>query len=251
MKLNELFLTPDQLKYKQTKQKIAPKWNRLSKTDDTRSRLGGGAYADAYASEKDPGSVDKVAKPSEINSLSSDAYYQFLDMLSRNDRIANNPFFPKIHKLETFRGKDGKYTYRVNMEKLSPLKTLSTEEAVRIGTELFAEYGPAHKAMRKNYGIKPTRPSEDPEQDDQGHNKHFAAIYILAECFQQALYSDGPPTNILNSHLKQAITLLRNILKKRQSFAPDLHAGNLMVRRGPFAPQIVITDPISGGGDSD
>jgi hypothetical protein len=250
MKLNELFLTPDQLKYKQTKQTIAPKLKRLSQTDNSRQRIGGGVYASAYASEKDPGSVDKIADPSEIRSLSTDAYYQYLDAIARNDRIANNPFFPKVFNLETFRGKDGKYTYKVNMEKLAPLKTLSLEEITRIGSELFTDFAAVYKHARTEYGIKDTRPTGDAHTDnDKQQTKLFLAVRAFADCFQQAAYSDSPPTNIKNAYLKQALMFIRNILKRNSSFAPDLHQGNMMVRRGPFAPQIVITDPISGGGN--
>ena len=244
-------MTPDQLKYKQTNQPIASKWNQMKQTDDTRKRIGGGGYADAYASEKDPGGIDKVAKPSEITSLAADAYYQFLDMIAHNERIAKNPFFPRVYKLETFRDKAGKYTYNVNMEKLAGLSSLSTEEATRIGRELFTDFDTVVKQQKKEFRLPKTRPTGD-ANDTENRTKmsHLTAVMGLADCFNEALFSSTPPTNITNSHLRQAITLLRKILASNSKFSPDLHHGNLMVRRGPFAPQIVITDPISGGDTS-
>lgn len=257
MKLHEIFLTPDQLKYKDTNKNILSKWDELGHKSDERQKIGQGFYADAYSSEKDPGCIDKVARPSEVRSLSNDAYYQFLDMIAHNDRIASNPFFPKIYKLETYRGNTDvgqRYTYQVNMEKLAPLTSLSTEEILRIGRELFSDYDIVFKKERNRYEVRGTKPSGNISKDNEQKIKfdyayHRIAILALAQCFDNAIQTDvSRSNNITNSYLNKAILLIRKILKSNPSFLPDLHGGNLMVRRGPFAPQIVITDPVSGGG---
>lgn len=241
MKLNEVFFTPDQLKYKQTKQSIEPTWNRLTKPVPGRERIGSGYEADAYSNENDPGNIDKIAKPGKIKSLSNDAYYQYLDALAHNERIANNPFFPRIFNLKTFRSKDGKYTYKVNMEKLNPLDTLSLEELVRIGNELFSDFNAVYQERKEGH-----------ESVNKMRTKSEYATNVLtrlaqtalAQCFHSVLTASGPSTNIKNAHLKQAMMLIRSVLYKNKRFVADLHKGNIMVRRGPFAPQLVITDPI-------
>lgn len=245
MKVFEIFMTPNQLKYQSIDEPIDDRWERLRATPRGRSRVGTGAFASVYASEKDPGSVEKVASPLMISSLSNDGYYQFLDAIAHNDRISKNPFFPKIYKLQTFRDKEGKYTYSVNMEQLHALKTLSSEEAIRIGRELFTNFDGVFKAVRKEQNVQGSRPSRNPEADENKIRlQHLVTIMTLARCFNDAIQADTV-THVTNTHLKQAIMLIHKIMKSSEDRAPDLHTGNLMVRRGPFAPQIVITDPIT------
>jgi hypothetical protein len=245
-------MTPDQLKYKQIDTPIMNKWNELkTRNQTTRPQIGNGLYADVYEPENDPGSVDKVAKPGGIQSLSKDGYYQYLETISKNSRMQNNPFFPKVYKLETFKDKNAtypynEYTYEVNLEKLHPLKSLSAEEAIRLGRNLFTDFDVKLKERKKEYGVYKHKPSPtDPDREERREQTvHAMAIPTLADCFDHALAAHTPVTTIKNSHLKQAILLIRNVIK-RAGGSPDLHSGNLMVRRGPFEPQIVITDPVS------
>jgi hypothetical protein len=252
MKLLELFLTPDQLKYKQLdKQNIASKQRELGWTDQSRQRIGGGAYADVYAAQKDPGAVDKIAKSSEIKYLADDPYYEFLHMLSQNDRIANNPFFPKVFKLDTFRDASGKYTYNVNMEKLRPLSSLRTDEIMTIGRDLFTEFDSEIRGQKKKLGIKGSKPTGDPEEEQsRERTQKIVALVAFADCFNEILMSTRPITTIKNPKLVQAMMFLQKILKSNPDFSADLHHANLMIRRGPYGVQVVITDPISGGGAS-
>lgn len=254
MKINELFLTPDQLKYKQTKSPINRKWQTLVKSSPERPQLGGGKFASVYAPEKLPGSVEKVAKPEWLESLADDGYYQYLDMISKNERIANNPFFPKIHNLQTFRGSDGKYTYKVELEKLHPLSSLSTEEIITIGRKLFTNFDQLFKNRKKMFDVG-TNPSSDTSEyhDDTNKRQHqyesklrYAAMNTLSMLFDKAIdWSSEVSTNIKDPNLKKALMMIRSIVKSTPNSTPDIHEDNIMVRRGPFAPQIVITDPIA------
>lgn len=254
MKVFELF-TPDQLRYKQLKSPIRRKHKELTKSTADRPHVGTGVFATVFSPEKLPGSVEKIASPDKIESLSQDGYYQYLDMLSKNGRSLNNPFFPKIHSLKTYRGSDGEYTYNVEMEQLHPLTSLSLEEIMTIGHRLFSnfdhtldEYKKAHN-FKQRYSYNPKNKSDEQNNNITGHrNKdlHEMGLAALALLFDKAIDSTrNASTTIIDSNLKKALMLIRQVVNTNPESAPDIHAANLMVRRGPFMPQVVITDPIA------
>lgn len=237
--------TPASVKYRET----------LKNTDHNRELLGQGSYANVYARDNDPGAVDKVAKPISpverdgpgkglSDGLENDAYYKYLKLITTNDRMSSNPYFPKIFDLKTFKGNDGRYTYEVNMEKLHRLTTLSLEEVKMIGDNLFTNY----RAVVKD-SIEALAPggieTEDKEMIKQitkrGH------LEALSNCIQGAIENQSEPaTYIKDQKLKQAVMLIRGLVKKTHPhMINDAHVGNIMVRRGPFTPQLVLTDPVS------
>lgn len=260
MKVMEL-LTPNMLKDQPTDQPARSKWNELTRQKGTKQISKNSRYADAFSIDNDPGTINKVARPTNkdelgrethLTSLGEDGYYQYLDMLSKNERISNNPFFPRIYDLKTFKGKDSKYTYSVNMEKLQPMDTLSLEEVLMLGRNLFTDFDASMKQYRAEIypDLKtPKRTDSEAENERLQHwyqgSMRNAAVDCLAHMFDVAMdYNSGVATNVKNSHLKQAMMLIRKTVQSNQ-FVSDIHRDNIMVRRGPTAPQIVVTDPIS------
>ena len=173
-------------------------------------------------------------------------------MISKNERISKNPFFPKVHDLKTFRGSDGKYTYTAEIEKLHKLETLSIDEIIMIGRNLFTNFDAAFHGDKEKqvWNSHPGKPTGDDhyatDKKEYSSGLHRIALDTLAKLFDQAIdHASGVATNINNSNLKQALMLIRKLVKANGDMTSDIHRGNIMVRRGPFTPQIVITDPVA------
>lgn len=254
MKVFEI-VTPKNFTPQKLMTPAAAKYREMLKdTRNGRSLSGEGSYANVYSNDADPGGVDKVAKPISpkdhggqlIDGLEDDAYYKYLKLITTNERFSNNPYFPRVYNLKTYKGNDGRYTYEVNLEKLQKLVTLSTKEAKMLGHNLFTDYDDQVNITKEELipgGMK----TDDKRLVDQIlHRIHLEAI---SELIQKAIQNNGEPTahvNIKDAKFKQALTLIRGLIKKNHPhMTNDAHVGNIMVRRGPFTPQLVLTDPVS------
>lgn len=245
MKLFEL-ITPTDLKYRSiTNRSAYDKAKAMRKAIDRNKSefVGNGAYASVFQSEKDPGSVQKLARP--IPSLTNDGYYQYLDMIAKNDRMSNNPYFPKVYGLKTFKDRAGNYTYRVNMEKLHNFNTLSTEELEMLGRKMFTNFDQRYSEDRKNW--LPYEGDQNRDEEIRSSAAHKGARDALIDLIERAIHRRSKvSTNIKDPYLKQALSMLRHLVKTgNKEYMSDIHQGNIMVRRGPFTPQIVITDPLA------
>lgn len=225
--------------------------------------VGQGSFADTYSHEKDPGSVEKLAKPisptrmlgsaqvaqsySTKSALENDPYFQYLKLLSTNDRMSNNPYFPKVYDLKAFKGSDGRYTYTVNMERLQRFVKLSTDEIKMLGNNLFTTFQAEVQDTMKAFGVENVTDQEGYEEaNEQIMHQMYATAF--AGLLDRAIdRNSDPATYIKDKNLKQAVMLIRHLVKSKtkEEITNDLHVGNIMVRRGPFMPQVVITDPVS------
>jgi hypothetical protein len=230
-------------------------------------RLGSGAYAHAYASTKEPGTAIKVAKPQK--DLKHDGYFQYIEMLSKHKEGSDNRYFPKIYDVQIFQTKEGNYTYSADMERLLPLSTLSNEELETIGNHIFNNFGQmvssSHDARkrlqidkqnRKVYGNEPWMEKTPPREHGKdkalkgSDNYTYAINSALFTGISNAMTSDSPATYIKDPEFKRAMMIVRSLVQKTKNNpdgmtrrGPDIHGGNIMVRRGPYMPQLVLTDP--------
>lgn len=237
MKLNELkTITPADLTPRQYKlghiastRKLIPK---------NAERIGEpSVYGIAYTTPDEPGTVTKVVR--KIEDINKDAYFQYVSALAKNDRISNNPFFPRIYKIKVVKDKQGNDLYSVEMERLLPFETLSNEECNMIGERLFFNYAGFERdalAYAKEIASSFHRDALTTEG-----NAKFALLKAIEKCLRNL---KEVATYIKDPKLKAALMILQSLLKKNKNFDADIHSGNIMIRRGPGGPQLVILDPI-------
>lgn len=237
MKLNELkTITPKDLTPKQYNvgreavvKKLMPK---------NAQQLGiNGLYGSAYHNPDDPGTVTKVVRA--VDDYEKDAYFKYVSALAKNDRISNNPFFPRIYKIQVTKDNEGRNMYSVEMETLLDFGTLSSEECNMIGERLFFNYaGFERDALARAKEIAST---ERRKAISTESNAKFALLKAMGKCLERP---EQVATYIKDPKLKAALMILQSLLKKNRNMASDIHEGNIMVRRGPGGPHLVITDPI-------
>lgn len=255
MKLYEIqTITPKDLRYRKVHQPIEDihaQWSR-ARRQPGHTHHGTGAYASVYSSEKDPGTVEKIASANRARQLSDDGYYLYLDMLSHNERMQNNPYFPKIYSLKSWKDpKTYKAIYSVKMEKLVPLSKLSLEQIEAIGERIFSNFDQIKKEIyekAKKHGYKnPKSPGRALGSSDREYFEDYKikdlALWYIAHYINSAINS-GVTTYIIDPQLRQAVALIRGILVKREQRMDDLHQENIMARLGPGGAQLVITDPV-------
>lgn len=203
--------------------------------------IGSGMYATAFSTPEEPGTVRKLVGP--LDKLENDAYFKYVKMLTENDRMSSNPYFPKIFDIQVrrfyrknFTGKVNlsvKYMYAVDMERLLPFESLSQKEARMLGNKMFYDFERQTKPIRYRAG------SGDPSEP----RNYFEGLEtMITEVFDD-WFRERLLTSIKDSRFKQAVMLIRK-LETDESIAMDIHSENIMIRRGVGGPQIVITDPV-------
>jgi len=240
MKLSEFkTITPKDLTPKQYKlgniaatRKLLPKnAERIGSTDARFGRV--------YVNPEEPGTATKIVR--KVEDIHSDAYFKYISALAKNDRITNNPFFPRIYKVRVVKDKQGKDLYSVEMERLQDFDTLSAEECNMLGQKLFFNYAGFERDMlARKKEITPTQHRDEVSLEDRG-DAGFVLLKAIGKCLENP---EQVATYIKDPKLKAALVILQGMLKRDVGLVPDIHSGNIMVRRGPGGPQLVITDPI-------
>lgn len=215
-------LTPDKFEPGQV-----PSRKSINFGMDNQEEIGSGIFGTAFSTPEEPGTVRKVVGP--LHNL--DAYFKYLQLISKNERFTNNPYFPKIFDLQVKQfqyEKDERpyYMYAVDMERLHPLDTLSDKEIELIVDRIFY----AEKAFRWSSN----------ELADVVEKVLRQTSRAKIPAAKRSKFS----TAIKDTKFKHAVLLLQSLFRKEQ-FSFDIHTGNLMVRRGPGGPQLVITDPVA------
>ena len=220
---------------------------------DEQEELGSGRYATAFSTPEEPGTVRKIVGPMNEREFREDAYFKYIQMMAKNDRFTSNPYFPRIYDVQvkkfplepndptTFYD----YAYAVDMERLHPITTradLSPEEARMLGNKMFNDWERIAAEHIKDHTI----------ERDRGKKVNWDQVLIsfMYEFFDNSFRPKKKSSTIFKDpHLKQAVLLLRSMLRKsRAEGGPmffDLHSGNTMIRRGPGGPQLVFTDPVA------
>lgn len=195
-------------------------------------RLGKGYFAVTFTDDPDqPGTVRKVVAGSDhdisysggrtIEDVKDDGYIQFLIAAAKGGKLDENPYFPKIYSIVVKELDKGMVVYAVDMERLTPLKNLRLPELKAIADRVFGE------KMADELFAEFKTPKEAREE--------------LASHFDDILYGTADLKYIKDPHLKEALKIVKRLGKKTTI---DLHDENIMVRRGPYGNQLVITDPV-------
>jgi hypothetical protein len=294
MKVFEI-LDPKKFEPTDVKQDARTKYAELSRGSDDYApqqgieKLGSGLFGSAHATEEEPGTAHKVVRPAK--NLNDDGYYQYMKMLASHVEGSNNRYFPKVYDIEVYKSPnpslqpDTPYTYKVQMERLQKFSTLSAEELMQIGNNLFSNFEAlvsSRNGQRKNLrgedyvhnkvGFEKRNRAEQEAlkiqkqkvlfgaKGEEEYSRSYKDVLenALFDAIKTAMTPDqrswgrssghGPSTNIKDPELKRALIILRGFIKKSRdtgnSREPDIHSGNIMVRRGPFTPQLVFTDPV-------
>lgn len=183
--------------------------NRSTTTD---RQLGVGAFGSAYKSGLDVGRVTKVARgvtPSKKQE-NRDGYVEWI----KRTHNTHNPYFPQVMYFKSVVGEDRMLGYRIQLERLYPIESASEEETLAMKERMFGD------------------------TDEIPTGISFVTA-IPAMLDRMATTKDM--SGVVDPALRQAIEVLSGMVD--DGFVLDLHAGNVMLRRTKFGPQLVITDP--------
>jgi hypothetical protein len=199
---------------------------------------GGGVYAHVYAHKKRPGSVLKVGKYS-TRLPEEDAYLGYINLLANNDRMASNPYFPRVYDVKIYpyeseyaRTKEWTGEYVVEMEELQSIEDLSVEEVNMLGNRMFKYW--KQRGSEIAHDMFSYLPSN--------MQIPAALIAMIREAVNQYSSTDFE-YQIKDKKLTEAVMLLRELISKGY-IEEDLHINNVMIRRTSVGPQLVITDPV-------
>jgi hypothetical protein len=198
-----------------------------------------GAFSWVEDDETDPFLVNKKHFIDSENPESRDGFYVYLNKIK--DKMAENPFFPRVYELRKHHQQDAESYSRINskIEKLFPLKDLSIplQDAMvksLLDMPKLLEEVDKHKSGKMFY--------EYVKRYEKHYGQYYSENMIYFLIYLRII--DGlhisPSKVIKNKELEDALNL---ILSSKRSV--DLHDDNVMFRRTPYGPQLVLSDPLS------
>lgn len=194
------------------------------------SVIGSGAYASAIEHDHHPSEVIKISN--KIADLDNDGYFKFVSAITKNNRLQNNPYLPKIYKIKIYTTEPSikentGYFYVIHMEKLFSLHDLGNKEIEMLTDKMFF-----------------TVSSKIDKEHGDSSSKRAIFVQTIDDAIKNISNHNAGTVNIKDPLLKQAILIIKKILKNR-NFGNDIHGRNIMIRRTSVGPQLVITDPLS------
>lgn len=209
MKIAEILHEYD-IDYKKASVKRKPKTRDLPGMKE----LGGGYFSDVYAPAGAPHDVVKI----NYEVSTKDGYHAFIKALIDNERARNSIYFPRIRSVRELQAPDADFPYLlVRMERLLPLRALTREEIISLAIR--------HTDITE----------EDVERQDD-----YDIAKLLSDAINPMYHS---PYKVTDTKLKNAIRWIEEIADKERVFV-DLHSDNVMARRTPYGPQLVLSDPL-------
>ena len=158
--------------------------------------------------------------PSE---LQDDAYYAYIQAVK--PLMGGNPYVPEIYKIIKIRDSNGKIIPRYEMRSYEPWRNFKKPELVSI----LAKISPAEV--------------ESMDPDYTSDEIWFAITGLIHHAVKADKETEDPELN-------QVMEIIRNVVASNPAFDYDMHSGNFLIRRTPYGPQLVITDPVQDGGFS-
>lgn len=183
------------------------------------------AYAQVFKSDDDH--MVKKQTPQH------DPYHIFLNWIAQDDRMASNPYLPRVYE----QSKDADGNTVLEMEKLFELDTLNSKEIDRISKRVLGM--PSANAAK--FYVQHTKGLSPNMREEYMKYHHRPVASMIADVTKGGEFAD-----IHDPLMKEALQAIHNMAKDNKDVLIDLHAGNFMIRRGPTGPQLVIIDPLSG-----
>lgn len=235
-----------------TKDQFTPKHRKDAKAvgkdfgQEDQEEIGSGMYAQVFSTQQEPGTVRKISME-PTNDLKNDAYFQYVSMIAKNDRMSGNPYFPKVFNIQVrsfyrkdFTGQKNigvEYVYAADLERLLPFSSLSSDEALMLGNKMFYDFAKKHRPMRRG------------DKHPSKINYRYELSGRIEDTFEGDMWglsASALATIIKDRYYKQAVMLIKAMIDKNDRMREDMHDENIMIRRGPGGPQVVITDPVMG-----
>lgn len=221
MKLNEIYDTTQ--RSVQTQAKFKNRFIEPEDTLDDNAPVKHGYYSHV-TDDTDPHMINKISHRDDPS------YIYFVEYLIKNKTAQNNPHFPRIYDVTTYTDGNGKVKYKWKMEKLkitlhNYVNAADKDTAVERMQTLAEVYlnSTGVKHFEEQLGLLKT--------------KEFLVLYFCSYIVNQYLLKPGP--------YKDAIKIIEDLSQTKGRLDKDLHGNNLMIRFGPYAPQLVIIDPFS------
>jgi len=199
----------------------------------------GGAYAIGKQNPKDPHDLrKKLRMPSN---LVHDAYYQYTKAIE--PYVLSNPYLPRIYSTNLVKDPDGIIRPNYRMEMLQQYDKFSAESLVALGERMFPGF-------------------EDMIGVSRATRADYVWLDIMNRMHNLCAYGNNGKYEFDYGHsarlswvtqdrkLLAAAELITKVLRSNHHFTLDLNTGNAMIRTGSHGLQLVITDPLSNGGES-
>lgn len=185
-----------------------------------RDEIGSGGEATAFEKPKGEGHDIALMTKTFRDSLKLDGKAMFMRMAARH--APENPHLPRVTEIHSYENKhQGKIPHTVyKVERLHNIDDLSHDERRAMWRHAF-QYEPDHDV--------------DSDEFARAIDRHL----------RNSKYAKHFPTN---PHLTDAINKIQRVKERAEKHdvypAVDMHSGNIMARRTPHGPQLVITDPL-------
>lgn len=232
MKLDEVISTNQKVISPQSGSSVKDRL-RVKSGNNNLEFIGKGRLGSVYKHKKRPGTVLKVGRlPFGVD---EDGYLAYLMAIFKNNRMASNPYFPRVYDLRIIDHSKSRSMsddeYVAEIEELYSFDDLSPDELNAIGDKIFHDW----------QGIKDRNYIVD-RSSDLSSNLAVTIQSMLANRSDDEFLSQ-----VRDKHFIQAIAIISNISKKaggKTGIYPDIVTQNLMVRRTPVGPQLVLSDPL-------
>lgn len=197
--------------------------NSTGNPRSSNKEIGSGVYSKVRNDPHDPHMVQK--RHHNPKAASNDGFVKWGDYLINNNLVDSNPHFPRIYNVRKIEDSEGQKIYKYQIEKLVPTEDVSPKLL---------------KAVWRQNFTKESMPEDIEELDAEDIADTMSGIISMAVEGNREYMDD-----IISDSLKQAVQHLHAYYEETNFTVPDLHSGNIMLRRTPHGVQLVITDPFS------
>jgi hypothetical protein len=211
---------------------------RTAAISKTQPKLGGGYFGKVYdqpESELGIGTAKKISRFDQ-DKPTLDGYYAYINRLMSLKDENDNPYLPQIYNANVVKPKRGAPYFELDMEKLSPWPDLSEDELLTIFSRALDVEVNSMGQFSQLVGRKGIPPKDVIMND---------LLRYLTKTLKDPNHKDIKGNSIKDPQLIEAINIIRYL--EKTGYGEDLHAGNIMVRRTKYGPQLVLTDPLSFG----
>ena len=202
---------------------------------------GEGSFANVWHNpQKTPHDIRKISTGADRHEL--DGFYFYMLALAKHSDNTN-PYFPRFRAIKIYTDRHGELgvgtgnrptdyiTYSAQIEKLTTLSSLSKTEKRSILFRLFGDR--QHRGKNANNFI------------EKQLSNHQPYGYKILGIIRMSLSTNlGIIKLIVDEDFKNAIKFLKEI-HEYESVEYDIHDDNIMIRRTPYGPQLVFSDPFS------
>lgn len=202
---------------------------RARSRDQKTQMVGDGSFSRVYQHADNPHEVMKFSHAFQAH---EDGYHDYILEIAKDKEIQANPWTPRILSIRSHKDEDGSLVnYSVRLEALQPLSSLSFREVESICERTFDR-----KSLEKIY-----------QEAIKFPKNTRRAVYVeslMLELYRALKSEEYVYTFAKDPHLIEYMEWHQYIwMNYTRQHTIDLHDENIMVRRTPYGPQLVITDP--------